>query len=73
MMPPSGARRPEAARLKALAAGLEMRLDQAAARQPYVDSPDLHRVNRTEYRNSVRDLLNIEVDVTELCESDASC
>src|SRR5688500_1946596 len=41
MMPPAGARRPEAAKLKAFAAGLEMRVDQAAAKQPYVDAPDL--------------------------------
>jgi len=71
MMPPPGAPRPDVAKVKAFASGLEMRLDQAAAKQPYADAPDLHRVNRTEYRNSVRDLLDIEVDVTELLPPDA--
>jgi hypothetical protein len=71
MMPPAGARRPEASRLKSFAAGLETAVDQAAARQPFIDAPDLHRVNRTEYRNSVRDLLGIDVDVTELLPPDA--
>ena len=71
MMPPSGAKRPEAAALKAFAAGLEMAVDQAAAKQPYISAPDLHRVNRTEYRNSVRDLLGIDVDATELLPPDA--
>lgn len=50
MMPPAGARRPEEAALKALASGLESRIDQAASKQLYVVAPELHRVNRTEYR-----------------------
>ena len=71
MMPPVGAPRPEAASLKAFAAGFEARIDKAAAEQPHIGAPDLHRVNRTEYRNSVRDLLGIEVDVTELLPPDS--
>ena len=47
MMPPVGAPRPEAAGLKAFAAGFEARIDQAAAEQPHIGAPDLHRVNRT--------------------------
>ncbi len=71
MMPPAGARRPDAATLKQFAAGLEKKIDLAAAQQPFIDAPDLHRVNRTEYRNSVHDLLGIDVDVTELLPPDA--
>jgi hypothetical protein len=71
MMPPAGARRPAATTLKQFAAGLEKKVDVAAAQQPFIDAPDLHRVNRTEYRNSVRDLLGIDVDVTELLPPDA--
>ncbi len=71
MMPPAGARRPDAASLKNLAAALEARVDQAAAAKPYVSAPELHRVNRTEYRNSVRDLLSIDEDVSELLPPDA--
>ena len=71
LMPPAGARRPDAATVKAFTTGLETRIDQAAALRPYVDSPDLHRVNRTEYRNSVRDLLGLDIDVTSLLPPDA--
>ncbi|MBI4471290.1 MAG: DUF1592 domain-containing protein [Acidobacteria bacterium] len=70
MMPPAGARRPEAATLKGFVGELESRIDEAAARQPYVKPPALHRLNRTEYRNSVRDLLHIDVDVTGLLPAD---
>jgi mono/diheme cytochrome c family protein len=72
MMPPSGARRPERQALDALAGELETRLDRAAATNPNPGSPALHRLNRTEYANSVRDLLDLEVDVTTLLPSDDS-
>jgi hypothetical protein len=71
MMPPAAAPRPDSNKVKALAAGLEIRIDEAAATQPYIDAPDLHRVNRTEYRNSVRDLLGMDVDATALLPPDA--
>ncbi len=71
MMPPVGAPRPGTTELKALASALEMRVDEAAAASPHIGVPDLHRVNRTEYRNSVRDLLGIEVPVTELLPPDS--
>ena len=72
MMPPSGARRPERQALDALASELEARLDRAAAASPNPGSPSLHRLNRTEYANAVRDLLDLEVDVTTLLPSDDS-
>ncbi|MBI4473055.1 MAG: DUF1592 domain-containing protein [Acidobacteria bacterium] len=72
MMPPAGASRPDAATSKAFAAALEARIDQAAAANPYVSAPELHRLNRTEYRNSVRDLLGLDVDVSELLPPDAT-
>ena len=71
MMPPAGARRPDRATLRSFAAGMETRIDQAAAKQPHADAPELHRMNRTEYRNTVRDLLGIDVDVSELLPPDA--
>ena len=71
VMPPSGVRRPDRASLKAFAAGLETRIDQSPSRQRYADAPELHRMNRTEYRNTIRDLLALEVDVTELLPPDA--
>src|SRR5437016_3316746 len=71
MMPPAGARRPDEPSLRAFAASLELQIDQAAARQPRITSPKLHRLNRTEYRNSIRDLLDIDVDVATLLPPDA--
>jgi mono/diheme cytochrome c family protein len=70
MMPPSGARRPERAALDSFAADLESRLDRAGSVNP--GAPALHRLNRTEYANAVRDLLDLSVDVTTLLPSDDS-
>jgi cytochrome c551/c552 len=72
MMPPSGARRPERAALDALAADLEARLDKAALPGAGLDAPAMHRLNRTEYANAVRDLLSLDVDVAVLRPPDAS-
>ena len=70
MMPPAGAPRPELATLRAFASAIEGRIDQAAANRPHIESPELHRVNRLEYRNSVRELLGIDVDVSLLLPPD---
>ena len=70
MMPPAGAPRPDAATIKSFAEFLEARIDRAAEARPYAGAPELHRVNRTEYRNSVRDLLGIDEDVSELLPPD---
>src|SRR5262249_46231263 len=70
MMPPAGAKRPDPVTLKALASSLETRIDLAASKERRVTAPELHRVNRTEYRNSVRDLLGMDVDVSALLPPD---
>jgi hypothetical protein len=70
MMPPSGARRPDRAAIDAFAATLETRLDSAAARRPNPGVTALHRLNRTEYANAVRDLLDLDVNVTTLLPAD---
>jgi mono/diheme cytochrome c family protein len=72
MMPPSQARRPERAVLDNFATELEARLDRAAAASPNSGATALHRLNRTEYANAVRDLLDLNVDVTTLLPSDDS-
>ena len=72
MMPPSGQPRPSRAVLDAFAAELENRLDKAAAANPNLASPALHRLNRTEYANVIRDLLAIDVDVSTMLPSDDS-
>jgi cytochrome c551/c552 len=72
MMPPSGARRPERAVLDGFASDLEARLDKAVAPAANLDAPALHRLNRTEYANAIRDLLALDVDVATLLPADAS-
>jgi hypothetical protein len=72
MMPPSGARRPERAVLDGFASDLESRLDRAAPPSANLDAPALHRLNRTEYANAIRDLLALNVDATTLLPADAS-
>jgi hypothetical protein len=72
MMPPSGARRPDRAALDAFASDLEGRLDRAALPGAGLDAPVLHRLNRTEYANAIRDLLALDVDVAVLLPPDSS-
>jgi mono/diheme cytochrome c family protein len=70
MMPPSGARRPERAVLDEFATEIEKRIDSAAARNINAGAAALHRLNRTEYANVIRDLLAIDVDVAALLPPD---
>ena len=72
MMPPSGSPRPPRERLDAFAAAMEARLDAAVDPKASLDTPALHRLNRNEYANAIRDLLAIEVDVTPLLPADGS-
>ena len=62
MMPPPGPRRPDAAALLNLAETLERRLDEAAALAPDPGSRPFQRLNRAEYAQAIRDLLDLEVD-----------
>src|SRR6266513_2379580 len=62
-MPPPGARRPDNATYDRVASWLETELDRAAAAHVNPGQPaELHRLNRTEYANAVRDLFGIEID-----------
>ena len=70
MMPPVGMPRPDAKTLDAFVTGLESRIDRVAAQNPNTKAPPLHRLNRTEYRNSVRELLDYDVDVSGLLPAD---
>ncbi len=72
MMPPSGARRPARPELDAFAASLEARLDLANPPGARPEAPALHRLNRTEYANAIRDLLALDVDAKALLPSDDS-
>ena len=70
-MPPPGSRRPDNATYEATAAWLEAELDRAAATHPNPGrTGELHRLNRTEYANAVRDLLGVEIDGASMLPPD---
>ena len=70
MMPPQGMPRPDEATMNAFIVALENTLDAQARRSPDPGFKPVHRLNRTEYGNVIRDLLDIEVDVTDLLPAD---
>ena len=70
MMPPPGAARPAAADAQALAGYLETTLDKAGAANPNPGSVRIHRLNRAEYSNAMRDLFGLDVDVSTLLPND---
>ncbi len=72
MMPPAGSPRPERAVLDGFTTRLEATLDRAAASNPDPGSILLHRLNRAEYSNVVRDLLTLDVDVSTMLPADDS-
>ena len=69
-MPPSGMPKPSPADVSALVSSLETSLDKAYAANPNPGHATLHRLNRTEYANSVRDLLALDVDASSLLPPD---
>ena len=72
-MPPADASRPTEAEYQELLSALESVLDQAAEAFPQPGRTDaIRRLNRTEYRNAVRDLLAIDVEVDDLLPADQS-
>ena len=69
-MPPSGSKRPEPALFDAHITALENELDRTAT--VFAPPPGLHRLNRTEYANAIRDLLDLEIDAAKYLPSDDS-
>jgi hypothetical protein len=70
MMPPPGMPRPPRAQLDALAGYLETALDRAAIERPRPGRTSMHRMNRAEYANAVRDLLALDIDAAALLPPD---
>ena len=71
-MPPPGLPRPDQSSYKSLASYLEKALDRAAEATPQPGRVAVHRLNRAEYTNAVRDLLGVDVDVESLLPVDDS-
>ena len=70
MMPPAGAPRPNQDTVRAFTSALEAEIDRVAAADPNPGTPYLHRLNRTEYANAIRDLLALEIDSESLLPAD---
>jgi cytochrome c551/c552 len=70
MMPPQGMPRPDQTSIDGLITWLQTSLDQAQAAHPEPGRAPLHRLNRTEYANAIRDLLGLKVDVSALLPAD---
>ena len=70
MMPPSGMPRPNPATFESMINYLETELDKHAVSN--IPPPGLHRLNRVEYKNSIRDLLAVDIDPAKYLPSDDS-
>ena len=70
-MPPAGMPRPEVATYDAMAAALEAAIDRAWAANPNPGRiAAVHRLNRVEYNNAIRDLFALDIDVTSKLPGD---
>ncbi len=70
MMPPQGSPQPDAEARTALVSYLTTTLDREAAAHPNPGRPLVHRLNRAEYSNAIRDLLALDVDASALLPPD---
>ena len=70
VMPPPDVPRPPLAEYEGLRDWLEAEIDRTAAAHVNPGSVVLHRLNRTEYANAIRDLLDLRIDVTTLLPPD---
>ncbi len=70
VMPPPGAKQPDGKAVDALVAWLEDSLDKLPNQAQVTDAQVLHRLNRKEYENAIRDLLLVEVNSSELLPPD---
>ncbi len=61
-MPPAGMPRPDAPKYKAIVSYLESELDGYATAHPNPGHPVIHRLNRAEYSNAIRDLLALDIN-----------
>jgi hypothetical protein len=72
LMPPAGAARPPRAALDAFRHTIEASIDRAAMAKPNPGTTSLHRLNRAEYANVIRDLIAVDVDASALLPPDDS-
>jgi len=61
-MPPPGMPAPDVKTRAAIVSSLESQLDKASVEHPNPGAPGIHRLNRAEYRNAVRDLVGLDLE-----------
>jgi hypothetical protein len=69
-MPPREQPQPSRQERARFVSALEQTLDAAAMADPYAGTTTIHRLNRAEYANAIRDLLGVDIDLTEMLPSD---
>jgi len=72
MMPPPGQETPSEETLESFVTWLESYLDEAAEKDPVYHSMPIHRLNRKEYTNAIRDLTGIEIEPAAILPEDNS-
>lgn len=70
LMPPAGQDRPDQETLDAVAENIALAVDSQS--ELHLPSPGLHRLNRTEYQNAVRDILGLRIDAAKFLPPDDS-
>src|SRR6185436_14546949 len=70
MMPPQGMPRPDQPTIERITANLEQTLNRAALSTPNPGHKPPHRLNRTEYGNAIRDLLDLDIDPSSMLPAD---
>jgi Protein of unknown function (DUF1592)/Protein of unknown function (DUF1588)/Protein of unknown function (DUF1587)/Protein of unknown function (DUF1585)/Protein of unknown function (DUF1595)/Planctomycete cytochrome C len=70
MMPPRDVDQPDREVVTQFVSALESTLDAAAQRHPYAGKTAVHRLNRAEYQNAIRDLLGVDADLAAMLPSD---
>ncbi|HWF10954.1 MAG TPA: DUF1592 domain-containing protein, partial [Bryobacteraceae bacterium] len=71
-MPPIGMPKPDKAAVETFVSGVEASIDRAAVARPNPGRPALHRLNRAEYANAIRDLLALDIDTSAFLPADDS-
>jgi hypothetical protein len=73
VMPPAGRPRPDTATLQTFISAVEDTIDRAGTVSPHPGrTPAMHRLNRAEYANAIRDILGLEIDGKAMLPGDSS-
>jgi hypothetical protein len=72
LMPPPGQTQPDQKTIDSFVSWMEDKLDAAAGQQPAPGTIGLHRLNRTEYGRSIKEIIGLDIDATTMLPKDVS-